>query len=220
MKNSNTSALTRATVRDERGQGLIEYALIIALVSLAAVLALGFLSGKINTLFSKSGNVLNNLASGSGGTGGPPGGPPCAAPCGWAGGSPPANGTHITGTADNFWMDGSTIQHWTGSASGPAQPGLYDNNGGSGSSESSGSQHTNGEIRSYSMGGATFTCRWHASSGIYAGWWYVGSPTPHPNLYPNSGTQTGQATFEWGCWPDGSMLPEAPPGQVSFQNDW
>jgi pilus assembly protein Flp/PilA len=45
----------------ESGQGLVEYALIIALVSLAAVAALGFLSGKINGLFSKAGNVLNNV---------------------------------------------------------------------------------------------------------------------------------------------------------------
>ena len=59
-------------IRDDSGQGLIEYALIIALVSLAAVLALGFLSGKISTLFSKSGNVLNNLAASSGATGPPP----------------------------------------------------------------------------------------------------------------------------------------------------
>ena len=43
----------------ESGQGLVEYALIIALVSLAAVAALGFLSGKINDLFLKTGNVLN-----------------------------------------------------------------------------------------------------------------------------------------------------------------
>ncbi len=43
----------------ESGQGLVEYALIIALVSLAAVAALGFLSGKINGLFLKTGNVLN-----------------------------------------------------------------------------------------------------------------------------------------------------------------
>ena len=43
----------------EGGQGLVEYALIIALVSLAAVAALGFLSGRINNLFSKAGNVLN-----------------------------------------------------------------------------------------------------------------------------------------------------------------
>jgi len=49
-------------VRDEEsGQGLVEYALIIAIVSLGAVLALGFLSGKINDLFSKAGNTLNTV---------------------------------------------------------------------------------------------------------------------------------------------------------------
>ena len=47
----------------ENGQGLVEYALIIALVSLAAVAALGFLSGKINALFSKAGNTLDTVSS-------------------------------------------------------------------------------------------------------------------------------------------------------------
>ena len=66
---------------DERGQGLVEYALIIALVSLAAIAALGFLSGEINDLFRKTGNVLNNVEA-TGGRGG--GGP-------WP--TPPADGT-------------------------------------------------------------------------------------------------------------------------------
>ena len=59
-------------LRDERGQGLVEYALIIAIVSLGAVFSLGFLSGKINTLFSKAGNSLDTvtIAAGSGGGGG------------------------------------------------------------------------------------------------------------------------------------------------------
>ena len=48
---------------EESGQGLVEYALIIALVSLAAVAALGFLSGKINTLFSKAGNTLSTVTT-------------------------------------------------------------------------------------------------------------------------------------------------------------
>ena len=48
---------------EESGQGLVEYALIIALVSLAAVAALGFLSGKINTLFSKAGNTLDTVTT-------------------------------------------------------------------------------------------------------------------------------------------------------------
>ena len=45
----------------ESGQGLIEYVLIISVVSLGAVVALGFSSGKINTLFSKAGNSVNNV---------------------------------------------------------------------------------------------------------------------------------------------------------------
>ncbi len=45
----------------ESGQALVEYALIIALVSLAAIVALTFLSGKINELFSKAGNSLNTV---------------------------------------------------------------------------------------------------------------------------------------------------------------
>ena len=66
-----TDALTAIVVRAqndlfqlrerESGQGLVEYALIIALVSLAAVAALGFLSGRINNLFSKAGNKLNTI---------------------------------------------------------------------------------------------------------------------------------------------------------------
>jgi pilus assembly protein Flp/PilA len=49
----------------ESGQTLVEYALIIALIALAAIVALGFLSGKINTLFSKAGNSLNNVPVGT-----------------------------------------------------------------------------------------------------------------------------------------------------------
>ena len=44
---------------NEEGQTLVEYGLIIAIIALGAVLALTFLSGKINDLFSKTGNKLN-----------------------------------------------------------------------------------------------------------------------------------------------------------------
>jgi Flp pilus assembly pilin Flp len=47
----------------ESGQTLVEYALIIALVSLAAIVALGFLSGRINNLFSRAGNSLNTVTT-------------------------------------------------------------------------------------------------------------------------------------------------------------
>jgi Flp pilus assembly pilin Flp len=72
----------RSATQDERGQTLVEYALIVAVVSLGAILALGFLSGKINSLFSKAGNSLNAVevaapppGSTSTGVGPPPPGP-------------------------------------------------------------------------------------------------------------------------------------------------
>ena len=57
-------------LREERGQTLVEYALIIAVVSLGALTALGFLSGKIQALFSKAGNSINavSVSAGAGGT--------------------------------------------------------------------------------------------------------------------------------------------------------
>ena len=59
-----TSLVVRAqnawfAARDEEsGQTLVEYALIIALVAVAAIAALGFLSGKIQGIFSKAGSSL------------------------------------------------------------------------------------------------------------------------------------------------------------------
>ena len=41
-----------AMVNDEEGQGLVEYALIIALVSIACVVALGLLGTGINGIFT------------------------------------------------------------------------------------------------------------------------------------------------------------------------
>lgn len=43
---------------EESGQTLIEYALIITLISLAAIAALGFLSGRVQALFSDTGSGL------------------------------------------------------------------------------------------------------------------------------------------------------------------
>ncbi|HLZ68795.1 MAG TPA: Flp family type IVb pilin [Dehalococcoidia bacterium] len=42
----------------EEGQGLVEYALIIALVSITAIAALGILSGDINGVFTSIGGTL------------------------------------------------------------------------------------------------------------------------------------------------------------------
>jgi Flp pilus assembly pilin Flp len=52
-------AMTVAGIRDrEDGQTLVEYALIIFLIAVAAIVALNFLSGGINSLFSKVANDL------------------------------------------------------------------------------------------------------------------------------------------------------------------
>ena len=45
-------------IRTEKGQGLGEYALILALIAIAAVLALLFLSGTIQTILSTIGKAL------------------------------------------------------------------------------------------------------------------------------------------------------------------
>ena len=46
-------------VASEAGQGLVEYALIIALVSIGLILALTVLRNSIATIFGKIGNTLN-----------------------------------------------------------------------------------------------------------------------------------------------------------------
>jgi Flp pilus assembly pilin Flp len=43
---------------DQSGQTLVEYVLIVSLIALAAIAALGFLSGKIQAQFSNAGNSL------------------------------------------------------------------------------------------------------------------------------------------------------------------
>jgi pilus assembly protein Flp/PilA len=45
--------------KDEAGQGLVEYALIIALVAFAAVVGMNTLATDINNAFSLIGSVLN-----------------------------------------------------------------------------------------------------------------------------------------------------------------
>ena len=45
----------RLPVRDERGQGLAEYALILALIAIVAIAALIFLGGQISAILSSIG---------------------------------------------------------------------------------------------------------------------------------------------------------------------
>ncbi len=68
-------------LRGEKGQTLVEYALIIAVVSLGALAALGFLSGRIQNLFSRAGNSIEAVTIGAPSGGGtPPPPPPVTSP--------------------------------------------------------------------------------------------------------------------------------------------
>ena len=51
-------AIARMIDEDE-GQGLTEYALILALIAIVAIVALNFLGGKVNDALSTVGNSLN-----------------------------------------------------------------------------------------------------------------------------------------------------------------
>ena len=44
--------------RDERGQGLAEYALILALIAVLAIAAVTVLGGNINSILSNTGNQI------------------------------------------------------------------------------------------------------------------------------------------------------------------
>ena len=45
-------------IRDEEGQGLVEYALIIAVIAIAVIVAMIFLREQISNIFSNIGNNL------------------------------------------------------------------------------------------------------------------------------------------------------------------
>jgi pilus assembly protein Flp/PilA len=47
-----------AFFRNEDGQGLVEYALIIAVIAIAVIVAMVFLRGQIQNIFSNIGNNL------------------------------------------------------------------------------------------------------------------------------------------------------------------
>ena len=44
--------------RDEEGQGLAEYALILALIAIVAIVAHIFLGGQVSSIMSKTGNSI------------------------------------------------------------------------------------------------------------------------------------------------------------------
>ena len=52
------TALISFFQRDEEGQGLAEYALILALIAIVAILALIFLGGQISTILNRVGTSV------------------------------------------------------------------------------------------------------------------------------------------------------------------
>jgi pilus assembly protein Flp/PilA len=55
---SVVNALIASFRRDEEGQGLAEYALILALIAIVAIIALIFLGTQVSTILSKVGNSI------------------------------------------------------------------------------------------------------------------------------------------------------------------
>jgi pilus assembly protein Flp/PilA len=51
-------ALIASFRKDEEGQGLAEYALILALIAIVAIVALIFLGGQVSTILSKVGSSI------------------------------------------------------------------------------------------------------------------------------------------------------------------
>ncbi len=54
--------LIRRFVREEEGQGLVEYALIIGLIAVVAIAALTLSGGSISKIFGNIGSVLSDTA--------------------------------------------------------------------------------------------------------------------------------------------------------------
>jgi pilus assembly protein Flp/PilA len=52
------TALMSSLRRDEEGQGLAEYALILALIAIVAIIALIFLGTQVSTILSKVGSSI------------------------------------------------------------------------------------------------------------------------------------------------------------------
>ena len=48
-------------IKDEAGQGMVEYGLILALVAIAAIAALTLLGGNVKNMFNTVNNTLTNI---------------------------------------------------------------------------------------------------------------------------------------------------------------
>ena len=58
MRDFITNLVARLQVEREDGQGMVEYGLILALVSVAAIVVLGFVGQDVNAVFTQIQNAL------------------------------------------------------------------------------------------------------------------------------------------------------------------
>jgi pilus assembly protein Flp/PilA len=58
MERRSTKVDLISFIREDDGQGLVEYALIIAVIAIAVIVAMIFLKGQIQNIFSNIGNNL------------------------------------------------------------------------------------------------------------------------------------------------------------------
>jgi pilus assembly protein Flp/PilA len=61
VRGAHTALLTRA--RSERGASMVEYALLVGLIALVAVVAVGLLGTSISNLFSNANNCVSGVAN-------------------------------------------------------------------------------------------------------------------------------------------------------------
>lgn len=56
-------SILKSLLREDSGQGLVEYVLILALVAFAATAGMNTLASSINSAFTKVGSILGNYIS-------------------------------------------------------------------------------------------------------------------------------------------------------------
>ena len=57
------TAFQSRLVRNEEGAGMVEYALLVALIGIILIGVIGFLTGAIDGVFNNAGNTLNNATT-------------------------------------------------------------------------------------------------------------------------------------------------------------
>ncbi len=64
MKHEKNNEKNRRFLKSEKGQGMVEYGLIIALVAIVVIAAIVLLGGNLTGIFNKTANTLSGAVSG------------------------------------------------------------------------------------------------------------------------------------------------------------